>query len=153
MMDDPQPRGFSEEASIQFHFEEVRFELPHPERLQEWIRKIIARERCRLSSLNFIFCRDSYLHQINARYLDHDSLTDIITFPYQEPPMVEGDVFISIDRVRENAESYDAAFHEELLRVISHGILHLCGYRDKTKEEKARMTEKEDEALRLWQES
>lgn len=149
-MDDFQPSDFSDEATIQFHFEEVQFELPSEEKLQNWIHDIIDREGCKLSSLNFIFCTDSYLHQINVQYLDHDTLTDIITFPYQEPPLIEGDIFISIDRVRENADSYDVSFYEELLRVISHGVLHLCGYSDKTKEEKARMTGKEDEALQLW---
>lgn len=138
-----------EEAPIQFHFEDIRFPLSDPALLQRWIEKVIEKEQCQLYALNFIFCTDSYLHQINVQYLGHDTLTDIITFPYQEPPSIEGDIFISLERVRENAHEFDVTVEAELRRVIIHGVLHLCGYPDKAPDEKRLMTKKEDAALEL----
>jgi probable rRNA maturation factor len=112
--------------------------------------KIIQEEGQRLVALTFIFCSDEYLHKINVEYLDHDTLTDIITFPYRQLPEVEGDIFISLDRIKENARQFDTSFENELLRVIIHGVYHLCGYGDKSEEEAVTMRSKENHALEQW---
>lgn len=145
------PDEDSSAPGISFQMEAIDFELASPPTIIHWIAQIIAREHCRLVTLNYIFCSDEYLHQINLEYLDHDTLTDIITFPYSDPPLIHGDIFISIERVRENADMLAIDFTDELHRVMIHGVLHLCGYGDKSAEEKKRMTEKEDEALSLRQ--
>ena len=98
--------------------------------------------------IQFVFCSDVYLLELNQQYLHHDTLTDIITFDYREGKKISGDIFISIDRVRENAGKFNVLFKEELHRVMIHGILHLCGYKDKDKKSKMLMTEKEDFYLR-----
>ena len=92
-----------------------------------------------------------YLHRINQEYLNHDTFTDIITFPYGSRDTLEGDIFISIDRIKENAREFNVSFEEELLRVMSHGLLHMCGYSDKSEKEKIIMRKKENEAISLWQ--
>jgi len=102
-----------------------------------------------ISECQLYFCSDKYLHQLNVEYLQHDTLTDIITFPYNDPPIVHSDIFISIDRVRENAKELHVSFEQELHRVIIHGILHLCGYKDKTKEEAKLMRQKEEAMLKF----
>jgi rRNA maturation RNase YbeY len=139
------------EDSIAFFPEDVDFEVePEKESIWiNWLEPIIAQEKGELSFLNIIFCTDAYLLELNMDYLQHDTLTDIITFPYASPPKVEGDIFISIERIRENAEQLNIPFERELTRVIIHGVLHLCGYGDKTPEDKNKMTAKEDEALAL----
>lgn len=142
-----QGNDFPEEERINFHSESIDFELTGEELISTWINKVIHSEKCRLIALSFIFCSDAYLHQINVEYLNHDTFTDVITFPYASPPDIEGDIFISVERVRENAQTYNVEFEQELRRVMIHGVLHLCGYSDKTPEEAARMKEKEDEAL------
>lgn len=139
-----------EDQPVQFHAEEVDFELDDPGRTARWVEAVIKKERCRLNSVSFIFCSDDYLHQLNVQYLDHDTLTDVITFPYLDPPEVEGDIFISTDRILENATSYGVSFEQELRRVMIHGVLHLCGYSDKDPASKSIMTEKENEALSLF---
>lgn len=152
-MSEDQLRDFSfpaeRENVISFHSEDIDFEPEQPERIAQWIRQVIARQNCSLSFLNYVFCTDDYLHEINVAYLDHDTLTDIITFPYADPPRIEGDIFISIDRVRENAATLHLPFIQELHRVMIHGVLHLCGQGDKTEQEKGQMRAKEDEALEL----
>lgn len=141
----------NEDGQLFFEQEDIDFELPNDEQLySNWIQYIIKKEKKEFLQLTYIFCSDSYLHQINVEYLNHDTLTDIITFPYAEPPIVEGDIFISIDRVKENAVKYGVPFEHELHRVIIHGVLHLCGYPDKTEEEARLMREKEEEALEVW---
>ena len=140
-----------EEPSVSFQSEDVEFELAKPDILTEWIQSIIEREGCTLHQASYIFCSDEYLYNLNQEYLNHDTYTDIITFPYTEPPLIEGDVFISVDRVRDNALQFGVPFEQELHRVMIHGILHLCGYPDKSPEEKAHMREKEEEALKLLQ--
>jgi rRNA maturation RNase YbeY len=100
-------------------------------------------------AINYIFCSDDYLHQINLTYLGHDTYTDIVTFPYGEFPVISGDLFISTERVRENAETYGQPYTDELQRVMIHGILHLCGQGDKTEEDSKRMRELEQHALDL----
>ncbi|MEL6657665.1 MAG: rRNA maturation RNase YbeY [Bacteroidota bacterium] len=117
--------------------------------LPAWIEAVIQQHECTLGALSYIFCSDPYLHQLNVEYLDHDTLTDIITFPYAEPPLVSGDLYISLDRVADNAQDRSLSFGQELRRVVIHGVLHLCGYGDKTDKEAARMRELEDEALAM----
>ena len=145
----PDPND-GEKGRISFHSEEVNFSLQKDTLLAQWIKTIIDHEQCQLDQLNFIFCSDTYLHQINIKYLQHDTFTDIITFPYHPPPIIHGDIYISIDRVKENAHQLNIAFSNELHRVIIHGVLHLCGYGDKTPDEKKYMTKKENEALKLF---
>lgn len=133
------------ELGIQFHVVEVDFELPEEEALTAWIKSSILAEDKQLKRLNFIFCSDAYLHGLNMDYLNHDTLTDIITFPYSNSQeVIEGDIFISIERIKENALSFQVPFMQELKRVIIHGVLHLCGYKDKSKIEKEEMRAKEN---------
>jgi len=141
------------EQAVEFHAEDIEFELANPKIIRHWTKQVIEREEKTLNHISYIFCSDSYLHDLNLQYLDHDTFTDIITFQYAKLPVVEGDIFISIDRIRENAAHYNVTFEDELHRVMSHGVLHLCGYRDKEASEKARMTEKEDQALQILQTS
>lgn len=137
------------ETGIFFHTENLLFELNDTLIIQDWLTKIIEQEEQQLSLLNFIFCDDDYLHKINVEYLNHDTLTDIITFPLAELPTIEGEIYISIPRVRENASKFETTFQNELHRVLAHGVLHLCGYFDKTEEEAKLMRQKEEEALKL----
>lgn len=138
-----------DENPINFFSESTDFQLASPEVVENWITSVINTEDKNLHLLNFIFCDDTYLHKINVEYLNHDTLTDIITFPYDDPPIIHSDIFISVDRVKENARLFKTSFENELHRVIIHGVLHLCGYGDKTEEEKSFMRKKEDEALKL----
>lgn len=120
------------------------------QKVRDWLRLLIAEEGMDLAVLNFIFCSDDHLHQVNLEYLRHDTFTDIITFDNsEEDRLIEGDIFISTDRVRENAAGLKVSFREELLRVMAHGVLHLCGYRDKQPGEVALMRKKEQAALDL----
>jgi len=137
-----------EETGIYFTSEEIDFELQNEDEVKAWLEKLIEQEDKSLRLLNFIFCPDGYLLRLNLEFLDHDTLTDIITFPYADSPIIEGDIFISIDRVRENAQLFKVTFEQELHRVMAHGVLHLCGYGDKTAAETALMRQKEEEALR-----
>lgn len=130
--------------SINFYFEDIEeFQLDQLKTI-EWIKNSIQKEGKNTSEISFIFCSDDYLLDINRQYLDHDYYTDIITFDYVEGDDVSGDVFISIDRVRENAETFQVSFQNELNRIIIHGVLHLLGYKDKEADEKKIMTGKED---------
>ncbi|HMQ46823.1 MAG TPA: rRNA maturation RNase YbeY [Saprospiraceae bacterium] len=141
-----------DDQPIAFFVEDIDFDWGDTEKTTRWIEDIIAREKRQLQQLTYIFCSDEYLHQINLEYLQHDDLTDIITFPYSQPPYIEGDIFISIERVKENAATYQTSFEQELRRVMIHGVLHLCGYPDKTEAEAATMRKKEEEALQIWAE-
>ncbi|MFK8282337.1 rRNA maturation RNase YbeY [Capnocytophaga cynodegmi] len=135
---------------ITFNYE-TEFELPEQETVfQTWIEKIIVSEEKKLGELNYIFCDDNYLHQINVQYLDHDTLTDIITFDYTEEQTISGDIFISVERVADNAKDFDVDFQTELLRVMAHGVLHLCGYKDKSDAESKQMRSKEEEKMGLF---
>jgi len=137
-------------ASIHFFSEETEFKLPHPRKTSSWIKSALQTEKKTLGDLNFIFCTDEYLLQINMEYLDHHTYTDIITFDSSETPgTIEGDIFISIERIQENATKFERPFDEELHRVIIHGVLHLMGYGDKSKAAKAQMRKKEDTYLSL----
>ena len=135
---------------IHFFPEDISFILKEKNKVRNWIRNTIRSEGKKLRELNLIFCSDTYLLEINKQYLDHDTFTDIVTFDNSESPeLIIGDIFISIDRIRENAAKYKVAEKDELHRVIIHGTLHLIGYKDKTKPDKSLMTEKEDQHLAL----
>ena len=134
---------------IIFNVEDIDFELPDRDAVIDWINRVVQGEDKRIGSVSYVFCSDDYLLQLNIEYLNHDTLTDIITFPYSTSP-IEGDIFISIDRVRDNATDFGVAFEQELRRVIIHGVLHLCGYGDKTDAEALVMRGKEDAALAMY---
>jgi len=137
-------------ASINFFSEKIRFKLAHPKKTASWIKSVAKAEGAPIKSINYIFCNDEYLREINIRYLKHRTYTDIVTFNYGQPTEpLEGDIFISIDRVKENALKFNADFDNELHRVIIHGVLHLIGFNDKSKTEKLAMREKEDTYLSL----
>jgi rRNA maturation RNase YbeY len=138
------------ETLIQFFYEEVDFKLEDEGGIANWINDTIAGEDMVSGVINVIFCTDDYLLDLNQRFLDRDTLTDVIAFDYgEEDGSVSGDVFISLERIYENALSYSTGKDLELFRVIIHGILHLCGYTDKTEEEKSEMTTLEDKYLSL----
>ncbi|WP_158961982.1 rRNA maturation RNase YbeY [Myroides fluvii] len=134
---------------ITFNYE-LDFSLQQEDQYEAWIESIIASEDFFVGEINYIFCTDEYLHEINVKYLDHDTLTDIISFDYTENQVVSGDIFISIERVKENATEFGVAFDMELLRVMAHGILHYCGYKDKGEEDEALMRKKEEEKMKMF---
>ncbi len=138
-------------ADIRFFFADVTIRVPERRRLREFIEAIITRKGKKPGSLNYIFCSDEYLLNINRQYLQHDYYTDIITFDLDsDPKLVTGEIYISADRVRENAKSFGSTINHELHRIMFHGILHLCGYKDKLKAEKLAMTREEDRLLKLY---
>jgi rRNA maturation RNase YbeY len=129
---------------------ETDFELGNEILFSEWISKIIVSENKTEGEINYIFCDDDYLHKINLEYLQHDDLTDIISFDYSVGNELHGDIFISIERVKENAADYDVTFNEELKRVMAHGVLHYAGYKDKTEKDAGIMRTKENEKIALF---
>lgn len=136
------------QLSINFFIEDISFTLKDKIHLRSWIKQTVVSEGKKLKELNFVFCSDSYLLEINKEFLNHDTLTDIVTFDNSESPdSIRGDIFISVDRVKENAVKFKATERDELHRVIVHGILHLIGFKDKTTAQKALMTSKEDQYL------
>lgn len=137
-------------SRINFFTEEVSFTLKNKRQLREWISLVIDRENHQLESLNYIFCSDDYLFKMNEEYLGHNTYTDIITFDNStENNSIEGDVYISVERVNDNANTQNTDATEELHRVMIHGVLHLLGYSDKTNEQKRSMRQKEDACLSL----
>lgn len=132
--------------SIFFHKENVSFSTDE-ELILNWIKESVKLLGFTVGELSFIFCSDDYLKKINIEHLNHDYFTDVITFDYSKKNLLIGDIYISIDRVKENAETYNASFNKELFRVIIHGVLHLCGLNDKTMEEKTQIRLKENEIL------
>ena len=136
-------------SSISFHSEDVDFQLENEQKFIDWINLTIQQEEKSATEITYVFCSDEYLYQMNLDYLNHDTYTDIITFDYTENSIVSGDIFISIDRVKENAIKFNTTFLNELSRVIIHGVLHLVGYKDKTTEQKQVMRSKEDFYLTL----
>ncbi|UOB19328.1 rRNA maturation RNase YbeY [Abyssalbus ytuae] len=134
---------------INFNYETV-FELINEPAFSRWISRVIISENCIEGEINYIFCDDEYLHKINLQYLNHDDLTDIISFDYSENNRISGDIFISVERVKDNAHDYNVSFEEELKRVIIHGILHYCGYKDKTEEDALVMRKKEEEKIQMF---
>ena len=133
---------------IGFNFE-TEYSLQKQNELSKWITDLILKEGLKEGDINYIFCNDDYLLEKNVKYLKHNELTDIITFDYSIGKLLSGDIFISIERVKDNAISYNVEVKDELQRVMVHGVLHLCGYKDKSKEEKSLMRDKEDYYLSL----
>jgi probable rRNA maturation factor len=139
--------------AIHFFTEETQFKLPEKQKRKTWLKELAKSESFKISELNYIFCSDKYLHQMNLDYLKHDTFTDIITFDNSEGEKeLAGDIFISIDRVNENAEKHRVDQSTELSRVISHGLFHLAGYKDKKKNEIDLMRAKEEFAIKLFNE-
>ena len=128
---------------------ETSFTPKNQNKLAEWISNVILSEGFEVGEINYIFCDDIYLHKINQEFLKHDTYTDIISFDYTLGKEVGGDIFVSIERVLENAEKFNEVFENELHRVMIHGILHFMGYKDKTKKEKTLMRTKENEKISI----
>jgi rRNA maturation RNase YbeY len=128
---------------ISFNYE-IEFSLQDEASVSTWISNLINEEDCREGEINYVFCSDDYLHKINIDFLDHDTLTDIISFDYSVGKELHGDIYISIDRVIDNAKDFDVQFKDELARVMVHGVLHYCGYKDKSEEDVMIMRSKED---------
>ena len=136
--------------AITFHTEELKFTLKNKLRVKSWIRQVIKSEKKEEGSLNFVFTSDAKILETNIQFLNHNTYTDIITFDDCEGNVISGDILISIERVTENALKFGVAFDHELYRVMIHGVLHLCGYKDKSKVDAALMRKKEDQALRKF---
>lgn len=134
---------------ISFNYE-IEFELQNEAKYEEWIAEVIDSEDKSEGEVNYIFCDDEYLHKMNVEFLDHDTLTDVISFDYTMGSLISGDIFISVERVRDNAADFNVDFDDELRRVMAHGILHYCGYKDKTEEDSQLMRSKEDEKIALF---
>lgn len=134
---------------IDFHFKSD-FVLENKTQYSDWVTRIIESEDFVEGQLDYVFCTDDYLLSINQEYLNHDTYTDIITFDYSDGKSISGDIFISTERVVENALAYKVSREEEFLRVMSHGVLHLIGFGDKTKEEQELMRKKEEEKIKLF---
>ena len=135
---------------INFFTEEIKFKVPFPRKTAGWLEKIARSEKRKIDSLSYIFCSEEYLLALNKQYLKHSTYTDILSFDFSEGNSIQGEIYISVPRVRENAKTFDQPFPKELRRVISHGLLHFLGYRDKTNQEKAQMRIKEEACLSLW---
>jgi rRNA maturation RNase YbeY len=134
---------------ISFNYE-TDFELENEAQYEDWISRIIESEGFDEGEINYIFCDDEYLHKINVEYLDHDTLTDIISFDYSVGNLIQGDIFVSVERVKDNANDFKVSFEEELKRVLSHGVLHYCGYKDKSPKDEALMRSKEEEKIQMF---
>lgn len=132
---------------IDFNYE-TEFLLERETVISSWISNVITDEGFKVGELNYVFCDDEYLHKLNVEFLDHDTLTDIISFDYTLGKLVSGDMFISIERVKDNATDFSTDFNDELNRVIVHGVLHYCGYKDKTDKDAKVMRSKEDHYLK-----
>ena len=130
-------------------YSETDFKIEDTKALSHWVSEIILHENHELGDLTYVFCDDAYLHKLNLQFLNHDTLTDIISFDNSLGKQIHGEIYISVERVKENARTYQVAFLEELHRVIIHGVLHFCGYKDKTKKQQETMSRKENEALDL----
>lgn len=134
---------------IDFNYES-EYKLDNEEAVANWLSAVVLSEGKKEGDINFIFCDDEYLHKINLEYLNHDTLTDVISFDYTMGNEISGDVFISVERVQDNATDFKVSFEEELRRVMVHGVLHYCGYKDKGEQEELLMRSKEDEKLALF---
>ncbi|MEX0881993.1 MAG: rRNA maturation RNase YbeY [Cyclobacteriaceae bacterium] len=135
--------------AVHFFEEDTTLKLSHKRKVRFWLKELAMDHNYKLGELNFIFCTDKYLSQINIQYLNHHTYTDIITFDQSDKVgWVEGDIYISIERIKENAGEWETSFEEELFRVIIHGLLHLCGFRDKSKKDKIEMRKQENLALK-----
>lgn len=134
---------------INFNYE-TDFELDNETALADWLSQVILSENKKEGEINYIFCDDEYLHKINMEYLNHDTLTDIISFDYSVGNELHGDIFVSVERVRDNAQDFEVTFEEELKRVLVHGVLHYCGYKDKSETDELVMRSKEEEKIALF---
>lgn len=134
-------------GSLNFFNEDNDFKLSNPNVYKDWIFSFIQKYKKTVAEISFIFCSDDYLLNVNKKYLNHDYYTDIITFNYNEGNSVSGDIFISIERVKENASNFETSFNDELLRVLAHGVLHLLGFNDKSEEEQVVMTREENACI------
>ncbi|WP_271855317.1 rRNA maturation RNase YbeY [Patiriisocius marinus] len=130
-------------------YSETDFSLPNEEVISQWIESVIKSENCELGEITYVFCDDEYLHKLNVQFLNHDTLTDIISFDNSLGKQIHGEIYISIERVRENATEFNVSFVDELHRVIIHGVLHYCGYKDKTIDQETLMRTKENIALTM----
>ena len=133
---------------ISFNYE-GDFQLQLEEQISNWLSGVIKSENRKEGEINYVFCDDEYLHKLNVEFLNHDTLTDIISFDYTLDKLISGDIFISIERVTENAQKFNQTFDNELNRVLIHGILHYLGFKDKLKEDKLKMSAEEDKCLKL----
>lgn len=134
---------------VSFNNQSISFKLREKTKLKAWIKAVTEKEKHKLGTINYIFCTDDELLEINIKHLNHNTLTDIITFDYTEGKTINSDIFISIERVLENSEKFKVTFDEEFHRVMIHGILHLCGYKDKSKADAELMRKKENRALKM----
>ena len=134
---------------IEFHYK-LDFELPDEDLFSNWVYDMVSSEKASTKQIVYIFCDDGFLLDLNQKYLEHDEYTDIVTFDYSEDGDIAGDIFISVDRVRENALLYNVNFEDELKRVMAHGVLHLVGYKDKSPKEITVMRGKEAEKMKLF---
>lgn len=135
-------------VSIEFHTVN-EFNLSEPNTVRDWLSMVVDEEQKKTDQLVYIFCDDKYLHKLNVQFLNHDTYTDVITFDDSLGNQLSGEIYISVERVKENASSFGVSFEEELHRVMVHGLLHLCGYKDKTEEETLEMRRKENYYLSL----
>ena len=136
--------------AINFQFEDAEFQFLDLKKVENWIKQTIETENCFTGNVTYIFCSDNYLLDVNRKYLNHDYFTDVITFDYVKNDKISGDIFISIDRVTENAKIFNVSRENELLRVMIHGVLHLIGYDDLTDEQEAEIHSKEDFYLNIY---
>ena len=134
---------------INFNYE-TEFTLENEQAFEDWLSRVIVSENKNEGEINYIFCDDEYLHKINLEYLNHDTLTDIISFDYSMGNELNGDIFVAIERVKDNAADFNVLFDDELKRVVVHGILHYCGYKDKSEVDEALMCSKEDEKIAMF---
>lgn len=134
---------------ISFNYE-TDFELSDEIAISDWLSQVILSESKKEGDINYIFCDDEYLHKINVEYLDHDTLTDIISFDYSVGNELHGDIFVSVERVADNAKDFEVSFDEELKRVLVHGILHYAGYKDKSEEDELKMRQKEEQKIAMF---
>lgn len=135
---------------ISFHSEGVSTKTPSKRLLKAWIKEFVSNHGKKVGELAFVFCSDEKILEVNQNFLQHDYYTDIITFDYCEGEIVSGDIFISVERVKENATSHNAEYNTELIRVLAHGVLHLIGFQDKSHKKKKEMTENEDLCISLF---
>jgi len=139
--------------NISFFAEDIEFKIDKTDQYSSWINSLISNHSKIEGEITYIFCSDNYLLNLNKEHLNHDTFTDIITFDYTKTGIISGDIFISIDRIKENADTYTQEFSRELLRVMAHGVLHLIGFKDKTELDKAEMRKAEEEAIKLFETS
>ena len=134
---------------VQFFFENIE-EITIPSLTKDWLQNLISSENKKLGKINYIFCDDEHLLQVNRDFLQHDYYTDVITFDYVKGKTISADIFVSLPRISDNAKSLSKDFNSELLRVLAHGVLHLCGYKDKSEDEILEMRSKEDYYLSIF---